>query len=87
MMPAAVSSETIQIFEQRPGLCAKRRSFVSRQARDERLERRRTERAGVAATDKAVFDHFKIGDGRGIGNVRLGELRRLADRARMRRHQ
>lgn len=56
-------------------------TVIGRQTREARLDQRRVERASAVATDKAVLDHFKIGDGRSIGNVRLGELQRLADRA------
>jgi hypothetical protein len=54
-------------------------SVVGRQTRRERLDARRIARAAAEASEVAVFDHVKIGDGRSIGNVRIGELMRLAD--------
>lgn len=52
---------------------------IGRTIRAERLDDRRASRAASNASEPAVFDHLKIGDGRSIGNVRVGEARRLAD--------
>lgn len=53
-------------------------AVIGRQAKEARLGERRARRAAVAASDVAVFDHIKIGDGRSIGNVRIGECKTLA---------
>lgn len=56
---------------------------IGSSARDEekrdRLIDRRETRAAEGASSQAVFDHLKIGDGRSIGNVSIGEARRVAE--------
>jgi hypothetical protein len=51
---------------------------IGRQASHSRLSERRIKRAADASSGVAIFDHIKIGDGRSIGNVRLGECMSLA---------
>ncbi len=57
-------------------------TVIGRQAKQTRLSDRRIRRAADGASGVAVFDHVKIGDGRSIGNLRVGECRRLASELR-----
>lgn len=56
---------------------------IGGRARAQRIGDRRVDRAAEAASTVAVFDHLKIGDGRSIGNVRVGEIERLAESLRL----
>lgn len=50
---------------------------IARKNKEKRLAERRSRRAAAGVSSVAVFDHVKIGDGRSIGNVRMGELDRI----------
>ena len=55
-------------------------SVMGKRVKERRLNKRRIERAAGAETKSAIFDHIKIGDGRSIGNITIGEVPELSER-------